>query len=53
MTGEKVVIITLPDPAKPCFIPTNDETIKAIFNTELLAIYLRLEVFNFIGVLKK
>lgn len=53
MTGEKVVIITLPEPAKPYLIPTNEETIKAIFKTELLRIYLRLEVFSFIGILKK
>jgi hypothetical protein len=37
--GLNVVMITLPEPAKPCLIPIKEKTINEIFKTELPATY--------------
>lgn len=51
--GLKVVMITLPAPAKPYFTPRKEKTIKAIFKTELLAIYLTAPLLRVKGFFKK
>ena len=53
MIGEREVMMTLPAPANPYLIPKNELTIKAMFKTELAAIYLRELKFNRMGSLKK
>ena len=43
ITGESVVMITPPEPAKPYFTPKNEKIINAMLSIELPAIYLRFE----------
>lgn len=50
--GLKVVIITLPEPAKPCLIPIKEKTIKLMFKIELEAMYFRELAFRVRGLLK-
>ena len=46
-------MITAPPPANPYLIPKNEETIKAMFKTELPKIYLTFDLLIMIGCLKK
>jgi len=53
ITGLSVVMITPPEPAKPCLTPKKENTIKAMFKTELPAMYFRDDLFRLNGTFKK
>ena len=51
--GLNVVNITLPAPAKPYCTPKNEETIKAMFRTELPRTYFSAGLFKISGFFRK